>query len=99
MSAQLHFEVLFSMAFSAAAALSHSSFSCLSSFPQNLRRNHLRFPSIRLVKAATEPEKEKATATSTSTQTKKAEGSSNAQPQTTAAKPLLKKPVYSSEFL
>ncbi|XVF58784.1 hypothetical protein PTKIN_Ptkin07bG0094400 [Pterospermum kingtungense] len=81
------------MAFS--AALSFTSFSCLSSFSQPLRRrNHLRFPSIRIVKAAAEPEKEKPT--STSTQTKKAQGSSgNAQPQTTAAKPPPKKPVYS----
>ncbi|EOX92547.1 NAD(P)H:plastoquinone dehydrogenase complex subunit O isoform 1 [Theobroma cacao] len=81
------------MAFSA-AALSHASFSCLSSFPQTLRRrNHLRFSSIRLIKAAAaEPEKEKAT---TTTQTKNAEGSSNAQPQTPAAQPRPKKPVYS----
>ncbi|XWS41326.1 hypothetical protein CRYUN_Cryun17cG0071900 [Craigia yunnanensis] len=86
------------MAFSA-AALSHTYFSCLSSFPQSLRRrNHLRFSSITLIKAAAEPEKEKAatsTTTTTTTQTKKAEGSSNAQPQSTAAKPLPKKPVYS----
>ncbi|WRX09410.1 NAD(P)H-quinone oxidoreductase subunit O - like 1 [Theobroma cacao] len=80
------------MAFSA-AAVSHASFSCLSSFPQTLRRrNHLRFSSIRLIKAAAEPEKEKAT---TTTQTKNAEGSSNAQPQTPAAQPRPKKPVYS----
>ncbi|XVF16979.1 hypothetical protein REPUB_Repub10bG0077500 [Reevesia pubescens] len=87
------------MAFSAAAAaaLSHTSFLCLSSFPQSLRsRNLLRCSSIILIKAeAAEPEKEKAAATTTSTQTKKAEGPSNAQPQSTAAKPLPKKPVYS----
>ncbi|XVE86533.1 hypothetical protein DITRI_Ditri18aG0041100 [Diplodiscus trichospermus] len=80
------------MAFSAAATLSHISFLHLSSFPQPLRRKHLGFSSITLIKAAAEPEKEKA---ATSTPTKKAEGSSNAQPQSTAAKPLPKKPVYS----
>ncbi|XP_022740697.1 NAD(P)H-quinone oxidoreductase subunit O, chloroplastic [Durio zibethinus] len=82
-----------------AAALSHGSFPSLSnSFPQSLRRgNHLGCPSIRLIKAAAEPEKEKAaaTTTTTTTQTKNAKGSSNDQPQSTVAKPLPKKPVYS----
>ncbi|OMP06417.1 NAD(P)H-quinone oxidoreductase subunit O [Corchorus capsularis] len=84
------------MAFSAAAAVSHSSFSCFTSFPQPLtRRNHLGFSSVRLIKAAAaaEPEKDKATTSNTTTQPKKAEGSTNAQPKTPAAKP--KKPVYS----
>ena len=86
------------MAFYSAAALSHSSFSSISYFPQTLtRRSRCRLSSTRLIKAAAaaaEPEEDKA-----ATETKNAEGSGNAQPQATAAKAPPKKPVYSSEFL
>ncbi|TYJ15266.1 hypothetical protein E1A91_A10G173200v1 [Gossypium mustelinum] len=85
------------MAFSS-SALSHTSSSCLSSFPHafTTRKTHLRFPSFLLIKASSEPDKGNPTAT----QTKNAEGSSNAQPQpqatsAAAAKPPPKKPVYS----
>ncbi|KAM4106149.1 hypothetical protein ACJW30_04G042400 [Castanea mollissima] len=74
------------MAFS--ATFSQNSFSCLSQLPHNLRRNPLRFPSIRAVKS-TEPEKEK------TVETKSEESSvSNAQPSTTPPK-TPRKPVYS----
>ncbi|KAE8718562.1 NAD(P)H-quinone oxidoreductase subunit O [Hibiscus syriacus] len=80
------------MAFSSSALSS----SFLSSFPHTSTRSktNLRFPSIRLIKAASEPEKGNPTAT----QTKKAQESTNAQPQSqapAAAKPPPKKPVYS----
>ncbi|GMJ06005.1 NAD(P)H:plastoquinone dehydrogenase complex subunit O, NADH dehydrogenase-like complex) [Hibiscus trionum] len=84
------------MAFSSSAlSPASSSSSFLSSFPHTYTRSktHLRFPSIRFIKAASEPEKGNPTAT----QTKKAEESTSAQPQSQApaAKPLPKKPVYS----
>lgn len=101
-SVKLHFKgAVVSMAFSS-SALSHTSSSCLSSFPHafTTRKTHLRFPSFLLIKAASEPDKGNPIAT----QTKNAEGSSNAQPQPPATpaaaanKPPPKKPVYSSEF-
>ncbi|KAL4347651.1 hypothetical protein GQ457_17G019720 [Hibiscus cannabinus] len=82
-----------SMAFSsyALSPASSSSSPFLSSFPHAYTRSKtlLRFPSIRLIRAASEPEKGNPTAT----QTKKAEESTSAQAP--AAKPPPKKPVYS----
>ncbi|KAK8658810.1 hypothetical protein V6N13_029031 [Hibiscus sabdariffa] len=81
------------MAFSsyALSPASSSSSPFLSSFPHAYTRSktHLRFPSIRFIRAASEPEKGNPTAT----QTKKAEESTSAQAP--AAKPPPKKPVYS----
>ncbi|XP_039026145.1 NAD(P)H-quinone oxidoreductase subunit O, chloroplastic-like isoform X2 [Hibiscus syriacus] len=87
--------MVISMAFSS-SALTPSSSSFLSSFPHTstISKTHLRFPSIRPIKAASEPEQGNPTAT----QTKKAQQSNNAQPQSqapAAAKPPPKKPVYS----
>ncbi|KAK8637222.1 hypothetical protein V6N13_064646 [Hibiscus sabdariffa] len=83
------------MAFSSAALspASSSSSPFLSYFPHNYTRSktHLRFPSIGLIKVASDSEKGNPSAT----QTKKAEESTNAQPQAPAAKPPPKKPVYS----
>lgn len=76
------------------ASLSHNSFSCLTQFPQNFRRNPLRVHLIRAVKS-TEPEKK---VPETKTQEPPvAEPSSSSSP--TASPKVPKKPVYSSEFL
>ncbi|GMI63681.1 hypothetical protein HRI_000037400 [Hibiscus trionum] len=81
--------------FSSALSPTSSSSSFLSSFRHTYTRSktHLQFPSIRLIKAASEPEKGNPTAT----QIKKAEESTSAQPQSQAptSKPPPKKPVYS----
>lgn len=76
------------------ASFSHNSFSCLTQFPQNFRRNPLRFHLIRAVKS-TEPEK-KVSETKTQ-ELPVAEPSSSSSP--TASPKVSKKPVYSSEFL
>uniref|UniRef100_A0A0F7GZE2 NADH dehydrogenase-like complex O n=1 Tax=Pelargonium australe TaxID=59866 RepID=A0A0F7GZE2_9ROSI len=73
------------MAFS--AIFSQKSFTCFSSFPQTLRRaNPLLSPSVRVVRAAAEPE-------AAAAKTEVAESGGSAQPAEAAAKP--KKPVYS----
>ncbi|KAA0025525.1 NAD(P)H-quinone oxidoreductase subunit O [Cucumis melo var. makuwa] len=72
------------------ASLSHNSFSCLTQFPQNFRRNPLRVHLIRAVKS-TEPEKK---VPETKTQEPPvAEPSSSSSP--TASPKVPKKPVYS----
>ncbi|KGN48349.1 NAD(P)H-quinone oxidoreductase subunit O, chloroplastic [Cucumis sativus] len=72
------------------ASFSHNSFSCLTQFPQNFRRNPLRFHLIRAVKS-TEPEK-KVSETKTQ-ELPVAEPSSSSSP--TASPKVSKKPVYS----
>ncbi|XP_022132588.1 NAD(P)H-quinone oxidoreductase subunit O, chloroplastic [Momordica charantia] len=71
------------MAFS--ASLSHSSFSCLTHFSQNFRRNPLHFHPIRAVKS-TEPEQK---ASEAKTQEPSSSSSTAASPKPP------KKPVYS----